>query len=169
MKKLIADWKERGPFPSRECRVWWEVLKAVLETRRLAKQQKMKTHREVALSSHSSHAGGAQGRNRNAIITHTWLICTTSRHFLQNRERQEETWGMMQQQIYSSHRPQPPRTKSFYLLKPSREESFRSRCSLTLPQASLWSAGTLGLEGKVPFSSSSGQCPLHSWSYKDES
>ena len=140
MKKLIADWKERGPFPSRECRVWWEVLKAVLETRRLAKQQKMKTHREVALSSHSSHAGGAQGRNRNAIITHTWLICTTSRHFLQNRERQEETWGMMQQQIYSSHRPQPPRTKSFYLLKPSREESFRSRCSLNQPVVS-WNTG----------------------------
>ena len=61
---------------------------------------------------------------------------------------------MMRQQIYPSHRPQPPRTKSFYLCKPSREESFRSRCSLNLPQASLWSsAGTLGLEGKVTFSS----------------
>lgn len=170
MKKLIADWKERGPFLSRECSIWWEVLKVVLETRRLVKQQKMKTHRDGVLSSHSTHAGGAQGRGRNATVTHTLLVCTTSRHFLQNRERQEETRGTMRQQINPSHRPQPPRTKSFYLRKPSREESFRSRCSLNLPQASLWlSAGTLGLEGKVTFSSSSGQSPLHSWSYKDES
>ena len=161
MKKLIADWKERGPFLSRECSVWWEVLKVVLETRRLAKQRKMKTHRDGALSSHSTHAGGSSGKRQK---------CDCNPHFAGVHhfqafptERQEETWGMMRQQIYPSHRPQPPRTKSFYLRKPSREESFRSRCSLNLPQASLWSsAGTLGLEGKVTFSSSSGQSPLHS-------
>ena len=118
--------------------------------------RKWKFIETTTVSHHTAHMPGSSGEWQEYDQSPCFQpICTASRHFLQNCERQEETWGMMQEQIYSPHRQQPPGTKSFYLLEPSKEESFRSRCSLNLPQASLRSAGTRGQEGKrILFSTS---------------
>lgn len=48
-------------------------------------------------------------------------------------------------------RQQLPRTESVYLLEPSQEESFPSKCSLNLPRAISRSAGIWSHEGKVYF------------------
>lgn len=70
-------------------------------------------------------------------------------HFLQNFERQEETWGEAEEQIQSLHRQPPLGTKSLYLLQPSKEGSFQSKHPLNLIQAILCPAGTPGHKEKV--------------------